>query len=265
MLDMKPVILIKIGGSLITDKKREFWVRKGVLNRICREIGELVEGGHKIVLGHGSGSFGHVPAKKYKMHLGFVSKQSGWGLVKTAAAARELNGIVVEALIKAGVGAVAVSPLSMMTAKNGELKSINVKSVEEILKWDLLPVVYGDVILDSERGCTIFSTEKALRYLGLGLKKRGLVIGKVIHVGRARGFLVKGKVIPEITTNVFGKLKGEVFETNGVDVTGGMMHKVEEALVLAKKGVESLIVGGEKGNLTSAVLGNGFVGTRVKF
>src|SRR3990170_4017972 len=141
----KPIILIKIGGSLITDKNKPFSLRKQALVAVAKEIKKSMRLNKLLIVGHGAGSFAHGPAKKYQTHKGILGKSSYRGLSETADAAARLNRIVVEALLRAGVNAVSVSPLTMMQAENHNLKKINVRAVKDLLNLKILPVVYGDV------------------------------------------------------------------------------------------------------------------------
>ena len=61
------MLFLKLGGSLITDKHTPRTPRPDVLARLMQEITEAraARPGMRIVLGHGSGSFGHVEAKRY--------------------------------------------------------------------------------------------------------------------------------------------------------------------------------------------------------
>ena len=60
---MKDLILIKIGGSLITDKTKPYTTRPEVIKRIAKEIKEAVsEKDVNLIIGHGAGSFGHQSA-----------------------------------------------------------------------------------------------------------------------------------------------------------------------------------------------------------
>jgi isopentenyl phosphate kinase len=263
---MLPITLIKIGGSLITDKNKPYTVRDEALATIAQEVKKAMETGKPLILGHGAGSFAHIPAKKYQTHKGLLNEQSREGIVQVASAARQLNTIVMEALLKAGVQAVAVSPLSMMTASNFELGQIFTESVEQLLKVGLLPVVYGDQVLDSEVGCAIFSTEKVLAHLGLSLKEKNYTIERVIHCGQTNGvYDLNGKTIPLINTSNFAQYAEALGGSGGVDVTGGMLHKVEETLALAQQGIPGLIIDGiEHGSLSQAILGKEVVGTMIE-
>ena len=103
------------------------------------------------MVGHGAGSFAHVPAKKYKTKEGLLGENSLYGLAKTAQTAGQLNGIVMEELLNVGVEAVSISPKTMMMAENDKLVSIDITALETSLELGLLPVVYGDVIFGYQK------------------------------------------------------------------------------------------------------------------
>lgn len=262
----QPITLVKIGGSLITDKHKPFSVKWKALKTICAEVKKSQALGKWLVVGHGAGSFAHVPAKKYQTHKGIVNQQSYRGIAEVADVAAQLNRIVVKCLLEAKVNAVSVSPLSMMTANNHRLASLDSTSVELLLRQGLLPVLYGDQIMDEVVGCTIFSTEKVLGYLGLHLKKQGYAVERVIHCGQTNGVYDEdGNTIPLITTQSFSSYKKALGGSSGTDVTGGMIHKVEETLALAQKGIPGLIIDGvEHGSLAKAMAGEEVLGTKVE-
>ena len=264
---MKPIILVKIGGSLITDKTKAFSLKKEVLDCICREIKKAGETDKQLIIGHGAGSFAHFPAAKYQTHKGIINQESYQGIAIVADVACQLNRIVVKKLIDNGVNAVSLSPLAIMTAKNHQLKTICSESLEEALRLNLLPVVYGDVVLDTQVGCTVFSAEKVLGYIGLELKRKGYKIEKIIHCGQTNGvYDVHGKTIPLISNKNFSQFEQTIGGSGGVDVTGGMIHKVKETLNLAKEGIPGLIIDGiEKCSLSKAISGEKVEGTEVRW
>lgn len=263
---MKPIVLVKIGGSLITDKNKPFSVKERELEVICGEVKKALNCGKTLILGHGQGSFAHVPAKKYQTHKGIVNEESYRGICEVSYMAKEPNRIVLRALMDCGVNALGFSALSMMTAKNHQLYSMNIESLIKSVELGLLPVVYGDQILDIEAGCTIFSTEKVLGYIALDLKNRGLKIEKVIHCGQTNGvYDAEGDTIPELNSKNIDNYRGVIGGSGGTDVTGGMEHKVFEALELAKQGIPGMIIDGiDKGSLSKAVAGEAVLGTKIE-
>jgi isopentenyl phosphate kinase len=262
----QPIIFVKIGGSLITDKLKKNTLKKHALQVICQEVKLAQETGKKLIIGHGAGSFAHFPAKKYQTHRGIINDQSYKGIAEVADTAAKLNRIVVRQLIDTGVNAISISPLSIMTSKNHELEQLCSNSIEQALNLNLLPVLYGDQILDSQVGCTIFSTEKVLGFLALHLKQKGYNIERIIHCGQTNGvYDQNGETIPLINSVNFDSFRSALNGSNGVDITGGMIHKVEETLALAKEGIPGLIIDGiENGSLSKAIKGEPVIGTKVE-
>jgi len=59
------LIFLKLGGSLITEKSVWETARREVIERAAQEVKEAFEErAFQLLLGHGSGSFGHYPARK---------------------------------------------------------------------------------------------------------------------------------------------------------------------------------------------------------
>lgn len=262
----KPLVFVKIGGSLITDKTKPFTLKKQALATICQEIKKATKSGKQLIVGHGAGSFAHFPAKKYQTHKGVLNQKSYRGIAEVADVAAQLNRIVVRKLIDTGVKAVSVSPLSTMIAKNHGLHFLCSESVEELLRLGLLPILYGDQILDKAVGCTIFSTEKVLGFLALHLKKKGYRVERMIHCGQTNGVYDEdGQTIEVINSKNIEAYRQALGGSGGVDVTGGMIHKVEETLALAKQEIPGLIIDGiEQGTLSKAIKGETVIGTRIE-
>ncbi|HVP26194.1 MAG TPA: hypothetical protein VMT26_00810, partial [Candidatus Bathyarchaeia archaeon] len=67
MSKAKPAIL-KIGGSVITDKGEELKARTNVIDRLASEIQRANT--NNLVIVHGGGSFGHPIAQRYAIKDG---------------------------------------------------------------------------------------------------------------------------------------------------------------------------------------------------
>jgi isopentenyl phosphate kinase len=261
-------ILMKIGGSLLTDKTKVATPKMKNIKRIAKELHQARhKNGVKIVIGHGGGSFPHVVAKKYKTHEGIKNKNSCRGIALVQDAASRLNRIFVTELINVGECAVSIRASSCSIAKNGELQEWFIKPIQIMLKYNMLPVTYGDVVFDTKKGCTIISTEKIIRQLPKAIRpKRILIVGEVDGVYTGDPFKDKNiELIPVITPKNFRKIKKYLKGSRGADVTGGMLHKVQEMLTLAKKGFQIEIINGEKpGYLRRALAGEKGLGTIIK-
>ncbi|KKS95912.1 MAG: Aspartate/glutamate/uridylate kinase [Microgenomates group bacterium GW2011_GWC1_43_13] len=262
---MKNLVLVKLGGSVITDKSKKFAVREKAIKRLGREVRDALKSfDGRLIIGHGAGSFAHIPAHKYKTKEGVTGSDSVYGLCVTEDAAKKLNTIVIEDFLSLRLPVFSFSPASFLISDRLRCGKSYIDPIKKALHIGVIPVVYGDVVLDKVTGCTIFSTEKILSILAQELQKEYKI--KIIYATDVDGvYDDKGKVIPKISGKDFKFLKSAIAAVKGTDVTGGMLHKVEESLLLAKKtGIKTLIVNGTKeGFLKHAILGKKVKGTLV--
>lgn len=263
------ITLVKLGGSVITDKEVPMKVRADVLSRLVDEIAQAYKDTNsKFIIGHGAGSFAHVPATKYQTINGFINDQSLLGMAITQDSAARLNRIVVEAFLKAKLPAVSFAfSNNLVTAKQKLFQWGGGSVLESYIEKELLPITFGDVLVDKMQGCTIWSTEKIFSFLVEWINKTELYeVNRVIHVGQVDGVLDENKqLVASITRDTSGKLKNAITKTSGYDVTGGMWHKIQESLQLADQKIETYVLSGlTKNNLYNSLIGNDWVGTHIK-
>ncbi len=256
---MKKLIFIKLGGSLITEKDKPMTARLEIINQLAKDISELVNNmpEYTFVIGNGAGSFGHYQVVKYGLKDGFTDKKALIGVAEVQAAVAQLNSLVCDELLKKGVPVLSIKPSTMFTAKDAHLFNSAEAVFIQSLRAGLVPSVYGDIILDVNKGCTIFSTETIFDILISIALKEGFVVESVIHLTKVPGVLdASGKVIPEITNKNWTDVQKHISATNGFDVTGGMKHKIEFSLQYAAKGIVTYIGNGEEKGILQRVLLN---------
>jgi isopentenyl phosphate kinase len=224
-------IFLKLGGSLITDKTKVEHARKPVIRRLAREIKVTRETRPdlRIVLGHGSGSFGHVAAKKHGTRQG-VQDQSGWqGYAEVAAAAARLNQIVTDVFVAEGVPVVSLPPSASARCDDGRLSYLDTFVLRALLEHELVPMAQGDVALDTARGATIVSTEDVFIYLVREFQPTHILLaGEVAGVYERSD--MTGAIIPVITPDNVARYAAALGGSHGTDVTGGMIGKVNQML-----------------------------------
>lgn len=265
---MKPAGLtfLKLGGSLLTVKSEAHTLRTGALDRIAGEIAGWLAGSEDqpLLLGHGSGSFGHVPASEHGTRAG-VRDADGWaGFVEVWRAAADLNRLVMDALRRAGIRAVAFPPSAGAVAENGRIAGWSVEPIRAALDAGLTPVVYGDVAFDRAIGGTILSTEDLFEHLALALSPTRILVAG-IEAGVWKNYPERDELIPVIARHDLRGQATGLGAAEGADVTGGMRGKVEALLALAERSpdAEVRIFGGlEPGSITRALAGDP-LGTRV--
>lgn len=258
---------LKLGGSLITDKNRDQTVLPDVLNRIAYEIANVLKAKPDLhlVIGHGSGSFGHTEAKKHGTRHGVATPEQWLGYADVAQVAAKLNRHVFDALRSAGIPAVNFQPSASAICRNGVIVSMAVTPLINTLKQGLVPLVMGDVAIDEARGGTIISTEDVFRFLAPQLKPQ-----KILLAGIERGALTRhpdGDVIPLINLQNINTIRPMLHGSLAPDVTGGMEAKVLEMLSLSQEmnGLAVKIFSGvEKGSIEGCLLQAGIGGTTVK-
>jgi isopentenyl phosphate kinase len=256
---MENLIFLKLGGSLITDKTKPYTLEYKVLERLCQEI-KLARKKKKInlLLGHGGGSFPHISANKYRTNQGFIKNNSKYGFCQVQNDAATLNRIVINNFLKIKERAFSVSPSSCSLAKNSKIDDFYLEPIKKLLEFNIIPVIYGDTVIDKKTGCTIISTEKLFVYLAKKLKpKRIIIADKAGGVYTADPFKEKNaKFIPEINKSNWKKIKSYLSGSSGIDVTGGMVDKVNKSIELARLGIKVNIVNGRNLNeLKKSLLG----------
>ena len=190
---MKKLILIKLGGSIITDKSKEYVVRKENITRLAKEIDSaLKKTGVKIIVGHGAGSFAHTPASIYQTKEGLINKKSLFGMSVTEEAARWLNDIVIKEFVSQKLPVFPFSPASFLISDTKVYTKSYIDPIKIALQIGSIPVVHGDVIIDKKIGCTIFSTEKVLSILAKELLKNYKI--RIIYVTNVDGVFVAGDI-----------------------------------------------------------------------
>lgn len=270
MSQAKSVILIKLGGAVITDKSIPNTVRLEVLRRLIKEIkqaqGKINE---TIILSHGAGSFAHVPAAQYGTIDGFRDDQSRLGMAIVQDSAAQLNRIVVSECLQQGLPAVSLCPSNSLVTDNKQADSFFSDVFREYIHQGMLPVAYGDVIVDRSIGCTIWSTDKVLSFFAQKFLEHNWQVKKIIHVTQVAGVYrdlhdPDQGIFERITPSNADEVKQSMGVTKGFDVTGGMWHKIDESLTMAKQGVETFILAGEEPRLLKNALMDGkLTGTRI--
>lgn len=277
----KEIVFLKLGGSLITDKDKPYTPRLDKLKELAQEIKTALDSSPNLllILGHGSGSFGHTAAKKHgtrdgiPLHLPPFSPKMGgekeegyWhGFAEVRFQAAELNRYVMESLLNAHVPAIAFPPSSSMVSDHRKVTHHNILAIRKALEVNLLPVVHGDVAFDESLGGTILSTEDVFTFLCEQFSPSRILLAG-IEAGVWQDFPARTKLVKQIQLTDYEKMRAGIGGSASTDVTGGMKAKVEEMLALIQnnKGLTVQIFSAkESGYLTRALQGEN-VGTLLK-
>ncbi len=230
------MIFLKLGGSAITDKNREATARHDVIRQIAREIHHAFLRSNStlsLLIGHGSGSFGHFAAKKF----GYGEPENWRAYAETGAAAARLTRIVTDVFLDENVPVVAMQPSASARCRDGVLIDLATTPIRTALEHRLIPLVHGDVAFDETRGMTIASTEMIFAYLAPILKPSRIVLAGIVEGVFTADPLQdsSARLIREITPANLARIEAQLRGSHGVDVTGGMLDKVKKMVALVQR------------------------------
>jgi isopentenyl phosphate kinase len=263
-------VFVKLGGSFITDKSVRDSLNAERVTTAARAIRKAMDVAARrgrpirLVLGHGAGSYGHILAKKFGAVAGAHPKHGWEGLYRIRESMTRMNQLFLEHCNLGGLFPVTVSPFAVAEAANGAVRRLDIRAIEALLEAGQIPVVHGDVILDSQRGFTIASTEALLEALS-----RRIHFDRIVMVSDTDGVLGHDrKTIPAISRDNIQGLFGAIRGSRAPDVTGGMRKKVEMLFALLSRGragsARILRCDSNGRNLCEAVLGTDGGGTLLK-
>jgi len=256
---LKQLILLKIGGALITEKsRREPTANKENLKRIAKEIKEGFNSElNNLILVHGAGSYGHPIVEATQIDKGIKTVDQVIAMAQTQMLQNQLNIIVCEHLLEVGLPAIPYQASASAVMRDCELVSINSDLINNLLQKELIPVLYGTPAYDEIQACSILSGDQIITRLAEVLNPV-----RVILATNVPGVLDdKGNIIPKIDKHNFDSIKEFLKESTAPDVTGGMLGKITELLSI--KGLTSEIIGGEPGKIQRCLKGEKGLGTTI--
>ncbi len=240
------MIILKLGGSILTKKDSNTpQIDENNLKRIAREIKSSLDNSTKeLIIVHGAGSFGHPPAKQYKIGELFDKTEYGEkriGFAKTQNAVKKLNMLVCDAFINEGLSLVAIPASSFITSNNKRIKEGNLDKFKQYLNKGYIPVIYGDVVLDDAVEMAVISGDQLIQYLAINLNADKVILATDVDgvynknpkINKDAKFIKKVSSLSDLDT---------FDSTTNTDVTGGMIGKIKELLHLSKLGIDSQII-----------------------
>jgi len=270
-------VFVKFGGSFISPKRNQREVLLGSrIQDAAREIRRALDyaakhgAGISLVIGHGAGRFGHAPAKHFEARKGYAAR-FGWApLPAIREAMMRMNLRFIEHCRRGGLFPLTVSPFAVAEGRAGKLCRLDTTTIRQLLKNGQIPLLHGDIILDSRQGFGIASTEELLARLAQDIRfDRIVMLTDVDGVHDADGV-----TIPLITPQNIQRHLGSLGGSRGPDVTGGMADKVKNLLRLVESGrvKEARIMTSGCGtaaaprsrDLFDAILGVGHAGTVIR-
>jgi isopentenyl phosphate kinase len=242
------MILIKLGGSIITNKEKPLSARRKAIESILKQIKKINE--PKIIV-HGGGSYGHYWSVKYDMHTK-PAKYDARGVAIVKNSMIELNKIILDIAVKNRINAYCLPPTDFMNG-NKSIKN-KILTMNDISKSGLIPITFGDALWFGQKKSYILSGDVIMTTIAKILKPRLSVF--VLNVDGVYSNLKTKKLIYDF------KKEKPTISINKMDVTGGMTRKITEAVKISRSGLNVFFTNGNKPQrITDAVSGKKFEGT----
>lgn len=253
---LKKRVIVKIGGSFITDKNQPESLKDDRVRKIAREIAATVHSGKvSLLLTHGAGSYGHIAAKQYQAQQG-SHPHFGWqAFYLIRQDMMKLNLRILQLCAEEGLFPITVQPSAIAMARKGKLILMDTRNIRFLLDSDQIPLIHGDIVLDEKQDFTIASTEDQIQKLS-----EYIFFHRIVMISDVPGVLdMKGKVIPVIDHSNYPNIINQLGGSAGMDVTGGMRSKVEQIYQLIQKNpaTQAFIISGDS---ESDVIARSFLG-----
>jgi isopentenyl phosphate kinase len=217
------MIVLKLGGSVITDKEREETLDGPALDSAADAVAAVPD--EDLVVVHGGGSFGHPHASEHGVTTTEGTDDVGAAMAIHGAMGT-LNGFVLRRLHERDVPALPVHPFSA-AARDGEgTLDLPTGQVETMLGEGFVPVLHGDLVAHAGSGATVVSGDELVVELA-----DALAADRVGLCSTVPGVLdANDHVVEEITA--FEDVESVLGGSDATDVTGGMAAKVRALLAL---------------------------------
>lgn len=250
---MKQLTVLKLGGSAITDKSRKLTPDLVTIHRSADQIAKYKR---LMILLHGGGSFAHPFAKRGNLAKGFKDRSQFKALDETELYLDQLSRIIQVALLQRNVGFVPFRPMSYMETSQGNLSKAFLDPITDALRLGLVPLSHGDVVMDSKIGFSIVSADQLASLFALKLKASNVLFGSDVDgIYSADPKRSKtAQLVKEVNKKNYRQIRAALRKSPLGDVTGGMLAKFSQAVILAKNGCESYIFNLRREGMLEALL-----------
>ena len=250
---MKKLLIIKLGGAAITDKKSLKTAKIDIIRKIAEQIKILHEQKYKIIIVHGAGSFGHILANEY----GFngednlnLNENMGLGVSKIRNSVQKLNQIILDIFDDYNIKSYSIpvsSNILKMGKLDGKLEFFNLFNFA--LENNLIPITYGDICLnDGIEKFKIISGDYIMEELVKKIDGEKYVIFGSNIDGYYEYNNGEKNIIHKIKFSEIDKIIKNKFDEDYIDVTGGIKGKLRSISNLGKHVNQVDLINLEKDN-----------------
>ena len=245
---MKKIIVLKIGGSVITHKNRKGgYLRRKLFDDIAKNLKKLLDSNcsFHLVLIHGAGSVGHQLAHKYKLKDGAKKDPKKWrGSTVTRLQTQRMHTSLLETLTKCKLPVVYARTSSMVIHKNKKISWFGNDVFREMLRHDRIPLLYGEMVFDKDLGMSICSGDAIAAHLA-----QNYPVEKIFFASDVDGIFNKdpykhkdAELIKRINLKKVFSKKVELSSSHSIDTTDGLQGKLKQFSDIQSKQLKKIII-----------------------
>jgi isopentenyl phosphate kinase len=255
-MSKEKIDIIKLGGSVITDKTSYRKSKKNVIQDLAKIISKW---DRKCIVVHGAGSFGHILAEKYSIVSGYKKEEQLEGLTKIRYDMNELKQSILEIFGEEGIRTIDFQTSALVyRKKNTKEETIFLNPIKKTLELGLLPLLAGDILFTDNESFTIYSGDSLIDNLC-----KNFDVGRVVFITDVDGLMISDsdtgsiRLLENTSYEEFKKINLANFSSGEkTDVTGSMVGKLSTIKSILDKVDEIIIVNGNNPERIQKLLEN---------
>ncbi|MEM2142212.1 MAG: isopentenyl phosphate kinase [Candidatus Thorarchaeota archaeon] len=265
---MGDLTVLKIGGSLLTDKTRDEGLRPHILDSLAEELRQCLDDGllESIVIVHGVGSFGHPLVMRHGLHRGLVGHHQLLPMSIVQSRVNELRAALVRSLQDHGIPACLLHPSSMAVSDGGAISRFFVEPLQGFLGMGMVPVLGGDMLVDTKTGISVCSGDQLAVLIA-----RWMHAGRLIFACDVSGVYTadpkldsQARLLPEIDLSQLDRLPVPDESSDASGRMCGKLRSISTVADLIREGLEVCLLSMlQRGNLRALLSGAQVECTRI--
>lgn len=238
---MPETLLVKLGGSVITDKGRtDFNVQTDIVKSCMTALKVFLteRPGSRLVLIHGAGGHIHHLAKTYGLttsSAGLPEKINHAQRVQVTT--RRLSDAILSLANELSLPIVQIPTCEVVRNHDSNFEDITMGRIESALSAGSIPLLYGDMVPDATWEYSICSGDTLIAEIA-----SRIAATRIIYVSDINGIYTSdphtdqtAKLIESININELNNDNVTITGSHNVDVTGGLAGKLAPLSKLFKE------------------------------
>ena len=224
------LIVLKLGGSLLTDKSTPYKLREEVIKAVAVEIKECIDLGliKNLVIVHGVGSCGHHPVLKYNLHKGFRNKDQLISMSKTQQIVNVFRKTIATTFLEEGIPINLMHASSMVVGNKMVIANHSFSPLKGFLSLGMVPLIGGDMMFDTSMGFSVCGGDQLAVVLSRELHAKQLLFATDVPgvFDKDPKLGERAQLLREININEIEQLFNKTNETANDDASGKMRGKL---------------------------------------